>query len=211
MFRKTTLLVASLALMLMAPRVHAAAGDWMITVNGGLGIPAGDFSDDNGLGAGLGFNVGADVDYMINDMFAVGVDGSFASNNLKSDLRDAVRDAGDPTFDIKYTQFGGGAHVKYWFPIQNSPVSAYLVGGAGVSNFKGELESTVFGNSDQSKTQFAARGGVGVGYKASDRVTVGVEGNFNYVTLDEADWGVSSATGVGVRGMVSFGLRAGGQ
>jgi opacity protein-like surface antigen len=209
MFRKTTLMVGALALMLAVPQAQAAKGDWKITVMGGAAVPMGNFSKkiaEGGVGAKLGFAGGAGVDYMVTDAVGIGVDGMFTTNNLNKDELDLIK-AADPTFELKYTQIGGGAHVKYWFPMSDSPLSPYVVVGAGATNFK--AKGTVLGVAgDQSKTQFGGHGGLGAGYKVNENVAIGLEGDFNYVKLSEADWGsgFSSATSFGINAVVTFGI-----
>ena len=211
MVRKSCLLLAAFSLLLVAPVAHAAAGGWSFSVGGGLGIPMGDFSDDvNGLDATMGWAVSPSVDYMINDMFSVGVDGTFAGNNINADDRDAYRTAfADPDFDIKYTQMGGGVHGKYWFPMQNKPINAYLVAGVGMTNFKAKVESidpVIAG--DVSKSGFSGRGGIGAGYKLNEMATLGVEGDYNFVSLKKDDFGVSSAPSFGVKAVVTFMMKS---
>ena len=79
MFRKTTLCVGLLALTLVVPQAYAAKGDMMLGFSGGVSAPMSDFKDI----AKLGFLGGANFDYMVNDMIAVGVDGSYIQNKTK--------------------------------------------------------------------------------------------------------------------------------
>ena len=167
-----------------------------------------DFSSSSptGLDASMGWTASPAVDYMINDMFSLGVYGTFGGTNIDKDDRDLIRTAAsDPTFDVKYTQMGGGVHGKYWFPMQNSPVNVYLLAGAGMTNFKAKAESSdplVAG--DESKSGFSGLGGIGAGYKVGETATVGVEGDYNFVSLKKDDFGVSSAPSFGVMGVVTF-------
>jgi outer membrane protein with beta-barrel domain len=207
MLRKSSLLLAVFSLLLVAPMAHAAAGGWSISVGGGLAVPMGDFSNDtNGLDAAMGWGVSPAVDYMINDMFSLGVYGTFAGNNINKDDRDAFRTANsDPTFDVKYTQMGGGVRAKYWLPMQSSPIGVYLLAGGGMTNFKGKVESSdplLVG--DKSKSGFSGIGGIGGGYKIGDMATLGVEGDYNFVSLKKDDFGVSSAPSFGVKAVLTF-------
>jgi len=211
MLRKPCLLVVVLWSMILVPQALAAKGDWMLSIAGGISAPAGDFGKDvaqGGLGAKMGFNIGPSVDYMVTENLALGVDGSFTRNNLNSDERDQIRAAiGDPSFEAKYTQVGAGAHLKYWFPMTDSPIGVYAVAGLGAISFKAEATSTdpQF-SGDDSKTQMTAHGGLGAGYKASEQVTIGLEGDFSYVNLDESTFLISSATGFGVKAALTFGI-----
>ncbi|MBI1795522.1 MAG: outer membrane beta-barrel protein [Candidatus Eisenbacteria bacterium] len=217
MFRKATLLSVLASLALLAPMAHAAKGDVKITLGGGAGIPMGDFSKkvaDGGAGGSLGFTSGLAVDYMVTSAVAIGVDGNYTSNNLNSDERDLVRTGppADPTFDVKYTQIGGGAHVKYWFPMTGSKLAPYVVGGAGVTSIKGKITSndpTLAG--ETSKSKFGGHGGLGVSYQASEMVGVGVEATYHFISTDKADFGTSSIQWVGVSAAVTIGMAKGGK
>ena len=211
MLRRKSLLFVVLASMILVPQVWAAKGDWKLSIAGGISAPVGDFGKkiaENGMGAKLGIGIGPAVDYMLSENLAVGVDGSFTRNNLNTEERDLIRTSiPDPSFELKFTQIGGGVHLKYWFPMTDSPISVYAVGGVGAMNFKAEATSTdpQFAGED-SKTQLTAHGGLGAGYKASEQVTVGLEGDFNYVKLDENTFVFSSATGFGVRAALTFAM-----
>src|SRR5262245_19017149 len=101
MFRKTSLLVGMLALMLVAPQAHAAKGDMMVGLNGGIAAPMSDFGDV----FKMGFQGGLDFDYMMNDNVALGVDGSYVSNSAKDEL------IVSPVTDLKATTIQFGAHA----------------------------------------------------------------------------------------------------
>ena len=128
-----------------------------------------------------------------------------ALTSINKDDRDAIRTANsDPDFDVKSTQAGGGVHIKMMMPMQSS-FSPYLVGGAGMMNFKAKIDSTdplVAG--EVSKSGFAGRVGVGAGYKAGGQTSIGVEGDYNFLSLKKDDFGVSSAPSVGVKAVVTF-------
>lgn len=213
MFRKGSFVLATLALMVVAPLAHAH--DCSLAIGGGVAIPTGDFSKkfdftsstSTGLDASVGYVITPEFTYMVNDKLGLGVDATYSTNNIKKEDRDAIRTANaDPTFDLKYTQFGGGAHAKLMMPMQNGPFSPYLVVGAGVANFKAKVESSdpaVAG--DKSKSGFAGRVGVGAGYKAGQQMSIGVEGDYNFMSLKKEDFnGVSSAPSIGVKAVVSF-------
>ena len=104
---------------------------------------------------------------------------------------------------------GGGVHAKYWLPMQSSPMSAYLLAGAGMTNFKAKIESDdPLLAGDRSKSGFSGRGGVGAGYRFGSMTTLGVEGDYNFVSLKKDDFGVSSAPSFGVKAVVTFNMKA---
>ncbi len=205
MFRKTALLVGALTLMLVAPPAHAAQGDWMIGLNGGTAIPMGDFKD----GAKLGFMGGVGVGYAVTEVVSVGVDGSFIMNDGSDLLNTFLTDyatfiEGTPTTVTgKTSMIQGGAHAKYMFPMSGeSKISPYAVVGLGVYNLKAKTESSnASWAGDASESKFGGRGGLGLSYKASENVGVGVEGTFHYISTD-----ISSTQFVGVQAGVTIGL-----
>lgn len=195
MIRKSALWVAALALFVLIPSAHAAQGDWKISLLGGIAVPAGDFSKktgEDGLGAKLGFVGGPSIDYMVTDQIAIGADMQYQRNDLDSDETNPD--------DLKYTQIGGAAHLKYWIPMEESPMNVYLVGGAGFTNFKWDRNT-----GSDSENRFSAFGGLGVGANVSDQISLGIQSDFMYVDLKE--FGISS---FGVRGGLTFTLPGGG-
>jgi outer membrane protein W len=149
----------------------------------------------------MGYTVGPSVDYMVTEAVAVGVDGAYTSSNMKSADQDELRiDTGLSDLTIKYSSIGGGAHVKYFFPMANGPINPYLIGGAGATNFK--VKGTSSGvSSDVSSTKFGGHGGVGFGYKSSGQVGFGLEADYNVVSTEG-----SSTQWVGINAVVTFGL-----
>lgn len=189
MFRKTSLLVGALALMLVVPQAHAAQGDWVIGLNGGTSIPMGDFKD----AAKLGFMGGVGFGYSVSENLIVGVDGSFISNkgsDLLNDVltADATFIEGTPTtVTAKFTMIQGGPHMKYMFPMAaESSMSPYVVVGLGIYSAKGKTESSnsTYAVDFPTESKFGGRGGLGLNYKTSEKVGIGVEGAFHYINTD---------------------------
>ena len=191
MFRKTSLLVGMLALMLIAPQAHAAKGDMMLGINGGIAAPMGDFKDVSKMG----FLGGLNFDYMVNDMFAVGVDGSYVLNKAKDELIVA------PVTDIKSTIIQFGAHAKYMFPMEGSSVSPYVVGGAGMYSGKADITPNDPLISESSETKFGGRIGLGANFAAGEKAKIGIESNFHHIATD-----ISSTQYISVTAGVSFGF-----
>jgi len=199
MFRKTTLWAGALALILAAPQAYAAAGDWMIGLNGGLATPLSDFKD----AAKLGFLGGVGFDYMATENIAVGVDGSFVYNKASDDYEAFLTTAASTSVKAKFNMLQGGAHLKYMFPMASeSSVAPYVVAGAGSYNFKEKRESSNnLYNGDESINKFGARGGLGLMYKTSDKVGIGIEGAFHWINTE-----VKSTQFMGIQAAVSIGM-----
>lgn len=205
MFRKTTLLVGALALMLVAPQAQAAKGDWMLNFNGGLGMPMGDFKD----AAKMGFMGGVGASYMMSEAIALGVDGSFVMNDGSDDLNAFLTDVattieGTPTTVTgKTSMITGGAHAMYMFPMSGeSKISPYALVGLGIYNLKAKTESSNASYAgDASDSKFGGRGGLGLSYKASENVGVGLEGTMHYISTEG-----SSTTFLGIQAVVTVAM-----
>lgn len=189
MIRKTSLLAGALALMLVVPQAHAAKGDFAINLNGGTSIPMGDFKD----AAKLGFLGGVGFDYAVTENVVIGVDGAFVSNKGSDQFNDgltAVATAfeGTPTAVTgKFSMIQGGAHFKYMFPMAaESSISPYVVAGAGIYNMKAKTESSnaTWAIDFPSESKIGGHGGLGLNYKTSEKVGIGVEGAFHDINTD---------------------------
>ena len=193
MSKKSVLWTAVLALVLLAPQARAAAKEWSITLGGGIAAPVSDFKDD----AKLGYMGSVGADYTVKENVAIGVDGSFISNSA-SDASLALLPAGA---SAKTQILQGGAHLKYMFPMASeSNIAPYLVGGLGAYNVKDKVETSL-GNTDLSSTKFGARGGIGLMYKTSPKVSIGVESAYHWINTDN-----TSLQFISVQAGVSIGM-----
>ena len=208
MSRKMTLWFA-LALTLVATQAQAGAGEWMVNLNGGVASPLGDFKDS----AKLGFMGGVGFDYGVSQNLALGVDGSFISNSGSEDFETLLTTAAGTDVTASFSMLQGGAHLKYNFPMASeSSIAPYVVGGAGIYNVKNKLESTnALFNGDASESKFGARGGLGLMYKTSQKVGIGIEGTYHWINTKETDpisgaETYPSTTFFGVQAGVTIGL-----
>ncbi len=204
MFRKASLLVAVLAAMVLAPQAHAAKGEWAIGLNAGSGIPISDYKD----AAKLGFMGGVGFDYMATESFAVGVDGSFTSNSGSDDYEAFLATGAGTPVTAKFTLLQGGAHARYLFPMASeSSISPYILGGLGVYNVKEKQESTNAAyNGDESSSKFGVRGGLGLMYKTSEKVGIGLEGAFHWINTKDDATGQTATQFIGLQAAVSIGM-----
>jgi opacity protein-like surface antigen len=202
MFRKTSLLVGVLAMLVVAPQVHAAAkGDMSIYFMGGASIPMGDYGDF----AKLGFGGGVGFDYFVNENIAVGVDGSYTMNDAKDDVNAALTALATAPVKASDSFIRGGAHGKWMFPTAaESKISPYLIAGAGIYNVKAKLESAdpLF-NGDASESKFGGHGGLGVLFKTGGNVGVGAQGTYHFISTSG-----SSTQFVELQAVVSVGMGA---
>lgn len=214
MNHKWTVRIAILSLVLAASAASAASKS-SISVFGGLQLPTGDFSDENKLDAKMGFHLGAAYDYMINDKFAVGVDGSWSQSKhgAEGDSLDLGPGNGTAIYDKdKFTTVQFGAHAKYFFPT-SGPVGVYGLAGLGVYTVTEKWEGTisppsgptVTDNGDESTdARFGGKVGLGGSYKVNEQWGVGAEADFNFITEDKDKVGVSSLQYVSLKAMVTM-------
>ena len=224
MMRKSSLLMAVIALVLVVPVAHAAG--WMIGVNGGMTIPTGDFGSDDpatGLDAKSGPQAGLDISYMVNDKIAIGVDGSWVQNKHADEGSVETNPITGETLTadkdkFKFLRFG--AHGKFMFSMAGSPVQPYAVVGAGVYNVKEDFKYTYFDPStsttivftdentsfEQPGTRPGGKVGLGASFKAAEKVNIDVQANYNFISMDKDKFGVSSLQYIGVQAGVSFNI-----
>lgn len=217
MLRKVWWWVAALALVLIAPAANA--GGFTISANGGFGIPLGDFSssDSTGLDAKSGPAAGIDICYHASDIFAVGVDAGWNSNK-HSNEGETVDYGGGITEEAKkdkYVNWHFGVHGKYMPPMEGK-VHPYGLLGIGIFNVKEDYEyiytdptgTTTFtdesDNVEQPGSRVGGRIGAGATYMTSEQVGVGLEADYNYISLDKDKFEVSSLTYFTIRLVVSY-------
>jgi opacity protein-like surface antigen len=197
MSKKTALWAGVMALVLVAPQARAAAKEWSINFNGGVAAPMGDFKD----AAKLGFMGGVGADYTVTPNMALGVDGSFVSNGA-SDAYNAFISPVKASFQF----LQGGAHAKYLFPTSSeSSVAPYVIGGLGLYNIKEKQELSGV-SASAGDTKFGARGGLGLMYKTSPKVSIGLESAYHWVNTKDSSTGAPSTAFVSVQAGVTVGM-----
>ncbi len=158
---------ALLACLLVVPMADAAKGDFTFGLQGGLSVPTGDYGKDTKSG----FVGGVYGDYMVHEMFAVGVDASYNKHDGK-DLPAGV--------EATNTIMQFGAHGKWMPQMQDSPVSPFVQVGGGFYNSKAEVTVGSV-SADATVNKFGFNLGAGLDYKATPQVNVGVFGNYHNV------------------------------
>lgn len=217
MSRMKALWIGLVAIALMAPPALAAP-HWMFALNGGAALPTGDFGDEQQLNANTGFQFGGEIGYMVNDMWAIGVNGSWSQN--KSGLEgETVADYFAPgdqtTFDeAKFKTLQFGAHAKFFLPMTGSPMSPYLLGGVGMYNVKGEASGTTtpsggsptaFSAESEFDSRFGGRIGLGTAWKVNEMWSIGAEGDYNFISEDkDKTGGISSLQYASVRATLTL-------
>lgn len=180
MSRKALTLASILAVLLVAVQAHADEGNWMIGFSAGAAIPRGDYrrATEDGLIGGVEF------DYLATEKLALGLDGFLTRNNM-SDLveADLTAEAGTPV-TAKVTMIQGGAHVRYFF--NRAVVSPFVLLGLGAYGSNNSFQSAspspfVYALGRGGRMRFGTRAALGLMYKASNRLAIGVEGAYHAV------------------------------
>jgi opacity protein-like surface antigen len=184
--KKSLFLVCAVVSMLTAGLVQAQTemtpssglkGTCSLGPMGGLFLPLGDLSDEAQGNAGLGFNVGGLFDYFVTDAFGLGADVAFSSASNKD----------DSDFKFKTTNFG--VHGEWLLPTGGKMIP-YL--GAGVGYYNHKLEASSGGVSASiTKGSVGFNGGVGVGYRASENMSVVGDLRYHYSKIKGEDVGSS--------------------
>ena len=219
MFRnKWVVVLALMALALPVAAVASAAG-WSISVLGGTGIPMGDFADQNLADAQSGWQAGAMVDYALNDMWSLGVDGSFVKNTHGAEGKTINIGGGETatyTSD-KFTTMQFGVHAMATLP-GSGPIRFHGLLGLGTYSTKEKWEgsftslgSTITDNGESdNQSGLGGRIGVGAMYAMSPMFGIGVDADYNMVSEDKDKVGFSSLQYVGVNGVVRYKIPMGG-
>jgi outer membrane protein W len=174
--KKTALITLLLSLIVVTGAF--AAGEMTFGVSGGAVLPTGDWADF----FQMGFQGGVFGEYGINEQFAVGVGVDYAKVGVKDEYKTLLEtlasdEAGtDVTVDVTESAIPITAYVK-WMPPMKGKVAPYVTVGGGYYMMKSEIKaSTADLAISQSETTNKPGffGGVGVDFKASPQVKVGV-------------------------------------
>jgi outer membrane protein W len=174
-------LLAALML-IVASNAHAAGV--VIGVNGGILKYTGDFGD----GWKTGFGGGATVDYMVNEMWAVGANFALSQSKHDDDGEDAAvvypGTGLTGTISDKFTLTDFGVNGKYMFPMKEAPIHPYVVAGVGMYSGKEKFETDGYSEEFKTDSKFGFRGGAGATWMANEQFGVGIEGNFHSVQTE---------------------------
>jgi outer membrane protein W len=168
------MMVASMSYAVTVTPSSGLKGSCSIGPMGGVAVPVGDLSDKNKGNAGVGFNIGGTFDYFVTDAIGIGIDGAYSSSSDKDNS------------DIKFKTTNFGGHLEWLLPT-GGKVIPYLGAGVGYYNRKVEATSGSF-SSSFTKGGIGANGGVGVGYMATDKLSIVVDGRYHWTqTIKAAD------------------------
>ncbi len=183
------LMVSAVAFAADAPAAGKAAGAMTFGVDGGIAVPTGDYGDV----AKMGFTGGVFGEYGINEMFAIGIGADYVKISAKDDVvtvAEAVYSLVAEeaiTAKLSTSIIPILAYAKWTPPMKDSKVAPYIMAGGGFYMMKAKSEFTpdpLSLNGDTSENKAGFFGGVGVDFKASPQVKVGVFGKFHDVLTD---------------------------
>jgi opacity protein-like surface antigen len=173
--------VLALAGFLAGAPAHALGGGFVFGVQGGGGVPTGDYGDE----FSSGFNFGGTVDYMLMPMFSLGADLGYHSNNAKDEVNQEFSDslssqAGFPvTGEIKANALQYGAHVMFMPPVPGG-IHPYVQVGVAQYNTKLRFEGGGV-KVDVESNQMGFNVGGGALFNAAPLVGVGVDVRYHNV------------------------------
>lgn len=173
--------VLSAALLVFGVGAANASSTWF-GVNGGAGVPTGDYGD----AASMGWQFGATGTRMVNDQWGFGGDVGYHMWNGSDDANAAAEALFGPGSEFKWSAIQATAHVVVAVPTQGT-VSPYFKGGLGVYNVSSKLESPS-GDSDASESKLGFNLGAGMNFASSGNMRWGVNGQYHIVPA-EADLG----------------------
>ena len=178
--RKLGIVVTAIACLMVAAVAFSAdapkAGGMTFGIDGGIAMPTGDWGDV----FGMGYTAGVFGDYAINEQFAIGIAADYANTPVKSDLKvEGV--------DIKTSIIPVVLQAKWMPPFKDSKVAPYIMAGGGYYMLKVTVaekvdDVTASVSKDVNKPGFF--GGVGVDYKASPQVKIGVFGKYHDILTE---------------------------
>jgi hypothetical protein len=217
--RRAILTLAALMLLVVTGAANASGAGWSIDGFGGGAMPMGDFADENLADAQTGYQFGGAIDYAMNDLWAFGVDLSYARNTHGAEGETIDLGAGDSyTLDSdKFTTVQYGVHARGTLP-GTGPLRYHGTLGLGMYMTKEEWEETLVlggtsntssGESD-NQTGFGIRLGGGAMYALNPSWGIGVDVDYNIVSEDEDKVGFSSLQYFGFKGVLRYTLAKGG-
>ena len=173
--------VLALAAFLAGAPAYALGGGIVFGVQGGGGVPTGDYGDE----FSSGFNLGGTVDFMLMPMFGLGADLGYFSNNAKDEVNQEFSDslsaaAGTPiTGEIKANALQYGAHATFMPPVPGG-FHPYLQAGVAQYNTKLRFEGGGV-KVDVESNQVGFNVGGGAMFSVAPLVGVGVDAHYHNV------------------------------
>jgi opacity protein-like surface antigen len=209
MLRRVPLALTFAYLLVTSP----ARADIVGTFYPGVTIPIGDFAADSLGNAQTGFQFAAALDATFGQSFSAGIEVSWSVNNNGLEGETIHQGGGFYTradknqYEIR--QFG--VRARYTLPT-GSHFHPYALVGVGTYNVDLKYELALGGpvptqevkqkGTTDLGSNFGARAGIGCELEASPNVLLGLGAEYNRISMDEGDFGSSSAEYWAVRASI---------
>lgn len=175
-FRRA-LFAAAITAIVAVPGTVAAQSDFDFVISGGIAAPLSDVADAWEVGVNFTF-IG---DYWFKDRLAFRVE---VGADLLTGEDIPGKSGGLP--DLEIYRFGAG--LAYSLTDRaSSKLNVLINGGGGLSLFDTEALGSSSTTDDLTEVYFHLNGGAEVGYKVSDRITLGLQAQFVVAFTDEDD------------------------
>jgi opacity protein-like surface antigen len=171
-------LVLSAALLISGVGTANASSTWL-GIQGGAGVPTGDYGDV----AVTGFQFGVLGTHMVNDQWGFGGDLNYHMFNSSDEVNAAAEVDFGPGSEIKWNTIQGTAHVVMNIPTRGG-VNPYLKGGFGLYNLGIKLVSPS-GDTSDSESKFGFNVGAGMNFASSGKMRWGVNAAYHIVSAEE--------------------------
>ena len=183
----------------------------------GVTIPVGDFADDSLGNAETGFQLGVALDALLTERLSAGVEVSWTANN--TGLEGETIDQGGGFYiradQDQYETKQFGARARYFLMTGN--FRPFALGGLGLYDMSHHFEYALGGpvptqevkqsGSNGFGSNFGWKAGLGFEGAVSPSVLLGLDAEYNSISVDEGDLGTSTASFWAIRASIghSFG------
>lgn len=157
----------------------AAASSTWIGVNGGVGLPLGDFADL----ADTGFQIGGSAEVEVSPMWSVGGEIGFMSFGGDSDVEDVLSFFYGESVDVSFRLIPITAIARLNFPTESN-VQPFLRGGVGAYMGTSKIDGQSFSD-DESSTDIGFNLGGGMTVASSGNVRFGGDVIYHYIATED--------------------------
>ena len=193
--KKTWLLTLALTAMLASSAVAAPGAIW-VGVNGGIGLPFGDFRDV----ASTGFNLGLTGDYMMSDSWALGGELGWHKFGGNDDFEKSESARLSVPVEITIRAIPITAHAKYLLPA-NESAAPFVKAALGLYNLNTKTDAGSLGDDNESSTKPGFQFGGGLNFKSTESVAYGAELLYHYIATED-----KASNMITLRGQLLFGF-----
>ena len=150
----------------------AHAGSLSLGLNGGAGMPTGDFGDV----ASTGWNVGVNATNQVNEKWGIGADLGYHSWGAKEEVL-------SPGQDLSFSAIQGTGFAVMRFPTSGS-ATPYVKFGAGMYNVGFKSQNP---DGDDSSSDFGFNFGAGMNFATQGNMSWGLGGAYHIINTDVTD------------------------